>query len=64
MSYVLRLEICIKSTDIRILKELSRKELRPKFGSNKLCLSFLSDIKWGMGALIARIICTQKEKNI
>ena len=33
----------------KILKELSRKEFRSKFGTNELCLSFLSDIKWGDG---------------
>ena len=34
---------------MRILKELSRKEFQSKFGTNELCLSFLSDIKWGDG---------------
>lgn len=34
---------------MRILKELSRKEFRSKFGTNELCLSFLSDIKWSEG---------------
>lgn len=34
---------------MKILKELSRKEFRSKFGTKELCLSFLSDVKWADG---------------
>ena len=44
---------------MKILKELSRKEFRSKFGTNELCLSFLSDVKWGDG--YACIKCKNKK---
>ena len=32
---------------MKILKELSRKEFRAKFGTEDQCLSYLSEMKWG-----------------
>ena len=32
---------------MKILKELSRKEFRAKFGSEDQCFAYLSAIKWG-----------------
>ena len=32
---------------MKILKELSRKEFRSKFGSEDQCLAYLSATKWG-----------------
>lgn len=32
---------------MKILKELSRKEFRSKFGTEDLCLTYLSSVKWG-----------------
>ena len=34
---------------MKILKELSRKEFRSKFGTKELCLTFLSEVKWSEG---------------
>lgn len=34
---------------MKILKDLSRKEFRSKFGEEHLCLSFLSTQKWAEG---------------
>ncbi len=42
---------------MKILKELSRKEFRSKFGEESLCLSFLSSVKWEDG------YCCSKCKN-
>lgn len=32
---------------MKILKELSRKEFRAKYGTKDQCLAYLSEIKWG-----------------
>ena len=34
---------------MKILKELSRKEFRLKFGSEELCLAYLTEAKWNVG---------------
>jgi len=34
---------------MKILKELSRKEFRSKFGTEELCFLFLSEVKWSKG---------------
>ena len=36
-----------KITQMKILKELSRKEFRDKFGTKDLCLAYLAMAKWG-----------------
>ena len=45
--YVHVLFLCVKVAQMKILKELSRKEFSAKFGSADLCLSYLSLTKWG-----------------
>jgi hypothetical protein len=42
---------------MKILKELSRKEFRSKFGSKDQCLAYLADTKWGVE------YCCRKCKN-
>jgi hypothetical protein len=39
--------LCVKEAPMKILKELSRKEFRSKFGSKDQCLAYLSSSKWG-----------------
>jgi hypothetical protein len=39
--------LCVKLAPMKILKELSRKEYRSKFGSKDQCLAYLSASKWG-----------------
>ena len=38
--------LCVKIAPMKILKELSRKEFRAKFGSEDQCLAYLSATKW------------------